>query len=228
MRLDVCSARRTNFHQPVQLFTVTWENRVTTANQHDPVFKPRNREQKCQQTAFNAAHLQTLSANVPNGLSERYYELSWMICVFCLRLQISMSTLQQRSDISRDVSRQRWIFFVERLLKDFKGNAQLLIPRFSNFVPRIYVFLFNVFFRILNQLYYIAYIFFLLRKICQRAHDFGLRSARWQARKSAIKHIPSRGLQKPERFNSGTCVLAVKLVYAAEDKTRMYVFCLRV
>lgn len=54
---------------------------MTTANQHDPVFKPRNRKKKCQQAAFNAVHLPTLSADVSGGLSERYYELLWMSCV---------------------------------------------------------------------------------------------------------------------------------------------------
>lgn len=46
-----------------------------------PCFQTAQREKKCQQAAFNAAHLPTLSADVPGGLSERYYELLWMSCV---------------------------------------------------------------------------------------------------------------------------------------------------
>jgi len=61
-----------------------------------PCFQTAQQEKKCQQAVFNAAHLSTLSADVPGGLSERYYELLWMSCVLPAAADIL------RPDNSRD------------------------------------------------------------------------------------------------------------------------------
>lgn len=66
-----------------------------------PCFQTAQQEKKCQQAAFNVAHLPALSADVPGGLSERYYQLLWMSCV------LPAATYMLLSDNSRDASRRR-------------------------------------------------------------------------------------------------------------------------
>lgn len=152
-----------------------------------PCFQTAQQEKKCQQAAFNAAHLPTLSADVPGGLSERYYELLWMSCI----LPAATYTLRSDNPSPRDDIEQTF----REEFKDFQGNA-VLILRFSNF-RNFCTAGFRILRRNLSEfesiMLYCACVFPTAQNLpASLIPDYD--PARWQARKSAIKHIPSRGL----------------------------------